>query len=124
VVTPGRMACFSGAAVTAGRLGPSSADDEGRGGGREGGGVIPMTEEERDSAVPGVAVKAEQMTRFSGVATTWRQLCGLGDVEEGARNFGSVTTSKSKYPDKGLRTRQLGFYRWTIVATACSWLNL
>jgi hypothetical protein len=36
----------------------------------------------------------------------WRH--GLGGVEQGARNFGSLTASKSKSSSYGLKTRRLG----------------
>jgi hypothetical protein len=50
-VIAGRTAPFPGAVVTVGQRGPDYGD--GVGGSRERGGVVPMANEERDSAVPG-----------------------------------------------------------------------
>jgi hypothetical protein len=91
---------FSGTVVTARRRGPDGGDsredgallgrggDSDNGGGdQEGGGVVPMAEEERDGTVLGVAMAWRQ--------SRWRRR-GLDDVEEDAGNFVSLTTSKSK----------------------------
>jgi hypothetical protein len=72
---------------------PRSGGDD-SGGGRGGGGVVLMVEDERDN----VAVKVGQKAWFLGVAIVWRRSGwrrrGLGDIEEGVGNFGSLTTSK------------------------------
>jgi hypothetical protein len=89
---------FLGAAVTTERHGPDGGDGTGGEGGREGGGMD-LAEEERD----GVVSRCSDALEAIGVVRR-----GLGDVQEGAENFGSLTTSKSKSSSYGLRTGRLG----------------
>jgi hypothetical protein len=77
---------FPGAVVTVGRHGPDGGDSVR--GGRERGGVVPMANEERDSAVPGHGGEGRAGWR-------WR---GLGCVKESAGNFGSLTKSNQNPP--------------------------
>jgi hypothetical protein len=104
---------FSGAAVmiewrgsngddsrAAGVVPRCGGDDDDGGGGRGDGGVVPIVEEEQDDTVLGHGCEGQAdvaVPRHGNgmeavrVAAAWTRR-----VEEGARNFGSLTTPKSK----------------------------